>query len=315
MVLWTLRWQGNVSVATLVAFGVGLIFGLAACQGGSESSAEQQKEGGSSSSEAVSQGGKAGHIISGEERYVPFELREEPVSPEQLCEILDGLVLPEAVKQLLMEGIKVSQSDYCARMNNGLKTNQLPIPDIIEETFQSIRKHHPELLVYARTEWTKQVEVAQAIILRFIRLPNLMVEIVFVPQGLSSVVEAEVKVLHDLNADKIWKYDYVVGVLEPVAQEIANQLKLQQQPILRSYENGAITYTYSVPPDQQTDQLVAQLRDYLERTGWQNIDYASMMGVTALEAEKEGVKLTMGDVRDLMLQSNAMFTFVLQVKE
>ncbi len=314
MIALGLRWQGHGRALALVVLGFGLVFGLTACKGGSESGAGQQKEGGSSSSEAVSQEGRPGHAISDEERYVPFEIREEPVSPEQLCEILDGLALPEAVKQLLMEGGKVLRSDYCARIYSGPKAKQLPMPDIIEETFQSIRKHHPDLLVYARTELTEQIEVAQAITLRFIRLPNLLVEIVFLPQGLSSAVNARVKVLHDLNANKIWKYDYVAGVLNPIAQEIASQLKLQQL-ILRSYENGAITYMYSVPPGQQSDQLVDQLRDYLRRTGWQNIDYASIMGVTALEAEKEGVKLTLGNVRDLRQQSNAMFTFVLQVKE
>ncbi len=244
--------------------------------------------------------------------YVTLEHIETQVSPDELCDILNQLTLPEEVAQMLDKVNETKQSDFCLKTYTGPDVRDLPVPDIVNETFETIRKNHPDLLVYEFSEITDQFSLAQGHEMKFIKPPSILIEIAMTPKSVSPTIAVHVSPLKNFVESKIWNYDYVMDKLQPIANEIAQHLSLK--PMSISYQNGSVSYIYSIPQDVNNKQLIEQLHKYLLENGWNVTNYTSLMGVTVLEAQKDNVAFELANMLGFG-DSNSLFSFILKITE
>ncbi|NPA33613.1 MAG: hypothetical protein GXO48_01620 [Chlorobi bacterium] len=304
-----MRETGLGKQSLLIAFLFGGLF-LASC--------------GSSDNEGTEPTGSQGNVdktdVSGTEsesedfgsEYVILDRAETQVSSDELCNVLNQLTFPEQIAQLLDKVSETKQSDFCLKTYTGPDVKDLPVPDIVNETFETIRKNHPDLLVYEFAEMTDQLAFAQGYEMKFIKSPSILIEISMTPKSVSPTIAVHVAPFKNFAERKIWNYDYVVNKLQPVADQIAQNLNLK--PMYTSYENGSVNYFYSIPQETNTDQLVKQLHQYLLDNGWNVTNYASMMGITTLQAQKNNIVFELANMQGFG-QSRTLFSFTLKIVE
>ncbi len=244
--------------------------------------------------------------------YVILERTETQVSSDELCNILNQLTFPDQVAQMLDKVNETKQPDFCLKTYTGPDVKDLPVPDIVNETFETIRKNHPDLLVYELAEMTDQLALAQGYEMKFIKPPSILIEISMTPKSVSPTIAVHVAPLRNFAESKIWNYDYVLNTLQPIADQIAQSLDLK--PMFTSYENGSVNYFYSITQGTDTEQLVKQLHQHLLDNGWNVTNYASMMGITTLQAQKDNIVFELANVPGFG-QSKTLFSFTLKIVE
>ncbi len=296
-------------------FVIGGFISLMSCGSGDDSTEATQESDVPVSIE--DQGKSRGNVENAEDKYgqkyiiIETEGSDQNVSTDEMCQVIKELKLPEEIATLLENADEIRQTDYCLVSRTGPEVAQLPMPDIINKTFETIRENHPDLLVYGVVELTEKIAPAHGYEFEFIKVPSMLIEVGLSPTSISPMVYVKVSKFYGSYGGKVWNYDYVINTVQPIADQIANEFDLK--PMARMYDRGKVTHVFSIPSDRDSKQLTEEVYQYLKDNGWNIKEYASFMGVTALNAEKDNVEFQLSNIAGWG-QNASLFAFSLSLK-